>query len=178
MWEDCYASGAMVFPQHGRVLEIGCAEADWIAPLKADRPDLAVIGIDWRNEDRPSATARVIGDVLTFPFAPAAFDAIVGISSIEHIGLGHYNADPIDVDGDRRCMVRAMKWLKPGGWIYADVPYDPTGYRVDGTSHRCYDDAAVSARLVPHGLTEVRRWHFPTHEFSKLAYVAVLARKD
>lgn len=178
MWEDCYGSGAMSFPTNGWVLEIGCSEADWITPLMEERPDLSVIGIDWRIDRRATACAQVIGNVLTFPFAQGHFDAVVGVSSIEHIGLGHYDADPLDVDGDTHAVERAVGWLKPGGWFYADVPYDPAGYRVEGTSHRLYDDAAVQHRLLPAGLTLERVWHFPHHQFAGMAYVAILARKD
>ena len=34
--------------------------------------------------------------------------------------------------------------------MYLDVPYDPTGYRVQGTKCRVYDDAAVLSRLTRH----------------------------
>lgn len=172
MWEQCYASGLMVFPQHGRVLEIGGAESDWVGPLKEERPDLSVITIDWRNEARPAADQSIRGDVLTMPFADGTFDAIVGISSIEHIGLGHYNHDPLDVDGDLHCAQLVGRWLKPGGWFYADVPWAEQ-FRVEGTSHRCYADIDVQRRLAPSPLVIQHLWHYPDH----IGYVAMLARK-
>ena len=138
------------FPTGAHVLEIGCAEDDWQTPMLAQRPDLHITGIDWRECDRPGHILR--GDVLTARFPPNSFDAIVGISSIEHIGLGHYNADPIDPDGDTHVMLLACQWLKLGGWIYADVPYDKAGYRVEGTAYRVYDLAAIRSRLIVPGL--------------------------
>lgn len=162
LWERAYRTGAMTFPQGGSVLEVGSAESDWTGPLKEERPDLYCISLDWRFHPWRSADAVVFGDVLRFPFAPESFDAVVGISSFEHIGLGHYNADPLDGEGDVRCMERVASWLKPGGWVYGDVPYDPAGYRLDGTSCRVYDEAAWRARLIPSGLTVERTWYCPT----------------
>lgn len=150
-----YDTGALVFPPNARVLEIGCAEGDWQSPMLAARPDLRITGIDWRMCQRPGIV--VTGDVLTHDWPAASFDAVVGVSSIEHIGLGHYDHDPLDPDGDTHAMQRAVRWLKPGGWVYADVPYGPT-YRIEGTSHRVYDDVALRSRLVVPGLREQRRW--------------------
>lgn len=141
-----YDTGALVFPYGASVLEIGCAEADWMTPLLAERPDLAITGIDWRREERPGTVIH--GDVLSVDFEPDQFDVIVGISSLEHIGLGHYDADPLDVDGDVHVAARMHRWLKPGGWVYADVPYRPDGYMVHDTSHRSYDLDSLQARLV------------------------------
>lgn len=150
LFAKCYDEFPLVFPQGAAVLEIGCAEDDWQTPMLALRPDLKITGIDWRACRRPGLTYR--GDVLTMDFPEASFDAIVGISSIEHIGLGHYDNDPAAVDGDVTCLQRAARWLKPGGWIYLDVPFGPA-YMVHGTSHRVYTEAAFRERLVPAGLT-------------------------
>lgn len=162
-WGDCcltifgdvYERGAMDFPPGAHVLEIGCAEADWITPMLAKRPDLRTVGIDWRRCERPGVVLRQ--DILTTEFPGNTFDVIVGISSIEHIGLSHYDSDPPDVDGDTHCMERVVQWLKPGGWFYADVPYG-TEYSVQGTSHRVYDDQALRDRLIVPGLVEKGRW--------------------
>ena len=150
-----YATGALVFPLQARVLEVGCAEADWVTPMLELRPDLQVTGIDWRAADRPGTVIR--GDVLVHDFPAESFDVMVGISSIEHIGLGHYDEDPLDVDGDQHCMARVARWLKPGGWVYLDVPYGPT-YTVHGTEYRAYDEATLAARLAP-GLQVTGRWY-------------------
>jgi hypothetical protein len=156
LWADAYASGRIEFPPNARVLEIGCAEADWMTPMLALRPDLQITGIDWRKAARPGTTIQ--GDVLVQDFGPASFDCIVGISSIEHIGLGHYNADPKADDGDRRCMELVAQWLAPGGWAYLDVPFNASGYFVKGTKCRVYDTASAFARLSPLPLRPVQLW--------------------
>lgn len=157
IWADAYASGLFDFPPHARVLEIGCAEADWMSPMLAIRPDLELTGIDWRGCKRPGRIIK--GDVLTEAFPDGAFDCVVGISSIEHVGLGHYEKDPADPDGDRRCLERVARMLVRGGWAYLDVPYNAAGYTVRGTECRVYDDAAIRERLAVAGLTETHRWY-------------------
>ena len=152
-----YRMGRLSLPHGAQVLEVGCAEDDFLTPMLKERPDLQLTGIDWRPCDRPGTVIR--GDVLTHDFPEASFDAVVGVSSIEHIGLGHYSQDPLDVDGDRHCLERVVKWLKPGGWVYADVPYDPAGYFVHGTAYRVYDEAALASRIVVPGLVERQRWY-------------------
>ena len=185
IFSDVYDTGALVFPPNARVLEIGCAEADWMGPVLDARPDLTIVGIDWRACERRGEVIR--GDVLTYDFPRRSFDVVVGISSIEHIGLGHYEGDPLDPDGDRHCMERVVRWLKPGGWVYADVPYGPE-YRVEGTSHRVYDDAALASRLLVPGLVPTGSWWSQPRggmssvkrmgEGGEMVYVAVVAMKE
>lgn len=156
IFADVYATGALVFPPNARVLEIGCAEADWQTPMLALRPDLQITGIDWRGCKRPGTTIQ--GDVLVQDFAPASFDVVVGISSIEHIGLGHYDADPLSRAGDSACMDRVTRWLTPGGWAYLDVPYNAQGYQVLNTEARIYNDDALEVRLHG-GLHRAGTWY-------------------
>jgi len=82
------------------------------------------------------------------------------LSAIEHIGLGHYKADPKHPYGDVVTIARVRDWLKPGGWCYFDVPYDPRGYRVSTTEYRAYDDAAIVDRFGP----DVEVLGFTTHQ--------------
>lgn len=156
IFADVYATGALVFPPNATVLEIGCAEADWQTPMLALRPDFQITGIDWRKCKRPGTTIQ--GDVLVQDFPDASFDVVVGISSIEHIGLGHYEADPLASDGDIVCMERVARWLKPGGWAYLDVPYNAHGYQVLNTEARIYDDATLIDRLAG-DMTIAGRWY-------------------
>lgn len=132
-----------------RVLEIGCCEYDWLSAATVAWPEMTFTGIDWRRYTRQTRATVVQGDVRVHPFTEP-FDWIVSISAIEHIGLGHYAKDPVDPNGDTATLERCWQWLAPGGWLYFDVPYNPSGYEVVGTSHRIYDDAAIVDRLL-HG---------------------------
>jgi len=174
LWAEAAAKIPIEFPPDATVLEIGCAEADWMTPMLAERPDLKITGIDWRPCERPGLVYQA--DVMDVQFPEASFDAVVGISSIEHIGLGHYDDDPADDYGDCRCMLNVVRWLKPGGFVYLDVPYDASGYHVCGTSHRVYDEHAIQERLIVTGLRlKAQAFHRPDGE---MHYTMLLAVKD
>jgi SAM-dependent methyltransferase len=144
-------------PLDANVLEIGCAEFDWLSVAHKAWPGMALLGIDWRHDKQPTGKCgfwRFHGNALTMDLPPEEFDWIVAVSSIEHIGLGHYG-DPVDPEGDTKAMQRAWEWLKPGGWMYLDVPFADT-YRVLGTKCRIYDTKAIVSRLCA-GPWELRR---------------------
>lgn len=147
-----------------RMLEIGCNEADWLTPASEAWPESRFVGVDARAEEGVQGRVwRHRGDARQADlFEPESFDAVISVSAIEHIGLGHYG-DPQDPDGDIQAMTNAFRWLKPGGWLYFDVPYDPTGYQVLNTECRIYDDNARWERLWQVPLTEAKakaRWHW------------------
>jgi SAM-dependent methyltransferase len=155
-------------PHGGKVLEIGCAEADWLTPMKAARPDLHLTGLDQRDcGKRPGADALIRADVLTYDFPPASFDVIIAVSMIEWAGIDKYGA-PVDPVGDLHTLQRARTWIKPDGWLYFDVPYSPDGSgRERNAPMRVYTDAdftrllaasgwAVEARQFFEGILDVR----------------------
>ena len=161
-WADALRLGGVDLkrdlPLGGSVLEVGCAEANWLKPMHDMRPDLTLVGIDVRPGPHPWA---IRGDVLTHEFPPASFDAAVLVSALEHIGLGAYG-DPKDPEGDVRTLQRLHQWVKPGGWVYLDVPYGDAYVVLKG--FRRYDEAAVVNRMLAQGWRE--RWrqvHRPSH---------------
>lgn len=168
LFSACLAAGApMVFESGMRILEIGCCEADWLHEAHAAWPYIHFVGFDTRAPDVTDGDGNVkrlrwdaMDESMLFQFADGqkvveavGFDAIVSLSAIEHIGLGHYG-DPLDPDGDTKALANCWRWLKPGGWIYFDVPYDPTGYRVEGTECRVYDDGERFMRLWVNSLAQ------------------------
>lgn len=167
LFTACLAAGApMVCTPGMRVLEIGCCEADWLTLAHAAWPEVDVVGIDTRQVfvvegDDPAHLGRITrmnADAMnSAAFAPESFDAVVSISAIEHIGLGHYG-DPVDPDGDSQAVANVWRWLKPGGWFYFDVPYNPEGYTVQGTECRVYDDDAIQRRLWIAPLAHQAQW--------------------
>lgn len=145
------------------LLDVGCNEADWVGLAHMAWPDAVIGGLDWRATDWDSDDAmawkRKGNGLAPNTFAPESFDGIVGVSAFEHFGLGHYSRDPRDPDGDTHVLANCWRWLKPGGWLYFDVPYDPRGYRiVNKTEYRTYDDAAVERRLWMEPLAAAKAW--------------------
>lgn len=149
LFTACLDGGAPIRIEAGmRILEVGCCESDWLQRAHEAWPQTRFIGVDLRAKTRIGRSHMTIpGNVLEPDIVePESCDAIVSLSAIEHMGLGHYG-DPLDPDGDARVVLNCWKWLKPGGWLYFDVPYDPTGYRVQGTECRVYDTVALVDRL-------------------------------
>jgi SAM-dependent methyltransferase len=137
------------------VLEVGCAEFDWLRCAHTSWPEMRLTGLDVRPQAARPGVSIVAGDVMDRRHFPAnSFDWIVSVSAIEHIGLGHYT-DPTAADGDTKALATIWHWLKPGGWFAFDVPYQPgpDGYMVDGTRTRIYDDATIASRL------KQKPWH-------------------
>lgn len=180
-FQEAYESARPWLPPSARVLELGCAEANWLHAMRVHRPDLHLTGIDWRGEGRPDADVLIQGDILTHEFAPASFDAIVAVSVVAWCGRGHYG-DPEDDYGDRRLMQRCHRWLKPGGWMYMDCPSAftesaATGFVTrNGMRFRAYTNDGIQTRVLQ-GLWSVRqRWVFG-HDVSLHSdgpYVAML----
>lgn len=154
-----------------RVLEVACCEADWLHEAARAWPDVRFVGIDTRAPNAGAEGDRVRrrnADALNADlFEPESLDAVVSLSAIEHVGLGHYG-DPIDPDGDSKAVANIWRWLKPGGWFYFDVPYDPSGYRVQGTKCRVYDTASLMSRVMPRGAWRGSRF------YSEAAHASVL----
>lgn len=156
-----HSSGQLPFPAHGKVLEIGCCEADWLGHAHRAWPELLLYGVDTAlkahlTQSPDGKVAKIKADVRDPQlFCPSTYDRIVSLSAIEHVGLGHYR-DPKDPDGDTKAIANAWRWLKPGGYLYFDVPYDPTGYRVLNTECRIYDDDAIWHRLWQEPLTDAK----------------------
>ena len=143
-----------------RLLDVGCNEADWVKHAHEAWPEAIVGGLDWRATEwnSPDGNAwKMKGNGLDPDlFVPASFDGIVSLSAVEHFGLGHYKQDPKDPDGDSHVIANCWRWLKPGGFLYFDVPYNPAGYQVRGTEYRTYDDDALWERLWQAPLCETK----------------------
>lgn len=160
------------------VLEIGCAEADWLQAMRATRPDLHLTGIDWRPHPRPAASVQICGDVLAQSFPAEEFDAIVAVSMLEWAGIGQYR-DPIYPDGDSRVMQRAHEWIRPEGWLYFDVPYATVPPpRKRNQRMRVYTEADLQTRLLQGLWREVDREHFTGNGHPDGPYVALVVRPN
>ena len=60
------------------------------------------------------------------PFPDENFDAVIAVSTIEHIGLGAYG-DPFQEGADARVVKEIHRVLKPGGRLILTTPF--AGFR-------------------------------------------------
>ncbi|MGE0336902.1 MAG: methyltransferase domain-containing protein [Gammaproteobacteria bacterium] len=60
---------------------------------------------------RPFANVDLVGDAAAIPFADDTFDAVYSLAVLEHV------SDPVRVVSEMR------RVLKPGGWLYSEVPF-------------------------------------------------------
>lgn len=151
------------------VVEIGCSEADWIAMARDHEPTLRITGIDTRQAKRPDADLVIHGDLRDYHPQPGSVDWVVMVSTLEHIGLGHYR-DPVFDDGDGVTLEHVWGWLRPGGSVYFDIPWlvneasfrpntvetPPHGGYREGTSHRIYTPDRIGWLQTAHPWTERR----------------------
>jgi SAM-dependent methyltransferase len=137
-----------------RILELGCAETNFLERLKAQNQDVELTGVDQRWDRDANGWTQVVASAIDPElFAPESFDVVVLLGALEHFGLGFYG-DPLDDDGDIQTMRNVARWLRPGGWVYFDVPCNPTFSIAENRHFRTYAPASVTERLIVPGLVE------------------------
>lgn len=105
-----------------------------------------------------SGISYVFGDLRDTYFKDGAFDTIVCISTIEHVGLDNtllYTSDRERAECDERGFVAAAKEfrriIKPGGVCYISFPY---GARLNLGWYQVFDDAMVEQIVEAYGPSE------------------------
>jgi ubiquinone/menaquinone biosynthesis C-methylase UbiE len=131
-------------PPPAHVLDLGCAES-------TNAIELASFGYRVEGVDlRPlpvlhPAFAMIRADVTRLPFADQTFDAVVSLSTIEHVGLDWYG--PIsERPTDHQAIQEARRVLRPGGRLILTVPF---GRPVMTPVQRVYDRALLDGLLRP-----------------------------
>ena len=130
-------------PAGSRVIDLGCSES--MMPMILLAMGFKVTGVDCREYpyDMPHFHFDR-ADILELPYADSSFDAATCISTVEHIGLGHYN-DPLHETGaDGKAMEQVRRILKPGGRLIFSVPF---GKAFQGALQRVYDQPRLDAIL-------------------------------
>jgi len=109
-------------PREGLIVDVGCAESLLCHELIAR--GFRVVGIDIR--DHPFKDKRMIflkRNIMDTHLPDNTFDAIVIVSTIEHIGLEFYGQTVKDIHGDLRAMDELKRILKHQGIIILTTPY-------------------------------------------------------
>ena len=128
----------------GHVLDVGCCHSR--LPIALASRGYHVVGLDFQSYVfRHPCLQAIRGDLMALPFAPASFDAVVAVSVIEHIGIGHYG-EPEAATGDRHAVRQLARILKLGGRLILTVPFG-----VSLTNHwmRVYDSRRLADLCEP-----------------------------
>lgn len=100
----------------GTVLDAGCGSGGLLARLRAARPDLRLVGVEWaesayRRAAAKSGASLVRGTVNALPFADACFDAAVTADV-----LCHGAVEPT------LALAELGRVLRPGGRLIINMP--------------------------------------------------------
>jgi SAM-dependent methyltransferase len=125
-----------------RVLDIGCAESYLSIHLAS--LGFSVYGIDTRDYNLSHQNFHFIrDDIACTPFPDKFFDAVVAVSTLEHVGLGHYR-DPKYPEGDSKAIREIHRVLKKKGRLIMSVPF---AGKATTTWQRIYDAESLSRLL-------------------------------
>jgi SAM-dependent methyltransferase len=128
----------------GPVLDVGCCHSRMPVALAAR--GFRVVGIDVAPYPYAHPGMQAVQcDVMRIPFASRSFSAVLAISVIEHIGIGHYQ-DPSAAQGDQAAMAELARVLKPDGRLLLSVPF---GAPLTNDFMRVYDPPRLRALLAP-----------------------------
>jgi SAM-dependent methyltransferase len=161
LWDYAVQAGWIDLPLGASVLELGCCETDWHKWMRQADPRLDLVGVDVNECPGYSGAFEREDAADWWPVCADGnveqFDAVVLLGSLEHFGLGYYG-DPSNETADAQAVSGAAHYLKPGGFLYYDVPWTPAEYYITANRHfRVYDDAALAERITPAGLTLERQ---------------------
>ena len=156
LFHQAYLTTGFELAPGATVLEIGSEETIFAEAARRADPTLQVLALDWRATDHADGVLRLTGNVLMAPITIGSLDWVLSLSALEHIGLGHYDHDPVDPFGDRLAFEQIARWLKPGGSVYFDVPWHPSRTWTHGTEYRVYDQDRLTA--LWRGLDLAVRW--------------------
>jgi O-antigen chain-terminating methyltransferase len=115
------------YRREARVLDVGYANAEPRYVLARDALKIPLlVGLDPAAIPQ-SGVSAVAGDALALPFCSGAFDLILAISVIEHIGRDnsiYYQGDRENREsGDLEAAAALASLLRPGGRMLVTVPF-------------------------------------------------------
>ena len=116
--------------KRARILDIGSAGSELVQAISGFGSRWQVVGIDLAES---GCDARV--DARHAAFQDEAFDQVISVSTIEHVGLPHG-----DENGDAKAMQEILRVLKRRGSAIVTVPYGKEGRRPE---HRVYDRSGL-----------------------------------
>jgi len=107
----------------GVVLDVGSMESTVAFSLAS--LGFQTIALDQRGYPLQHRNLKIVAeDIARWDgLEEGTLDAVVCLSTLEHLGLKAYGSRTNDSDLDRETMARFRGWLKPGGLLALTVPY-------------------------------------------------------
>lgn len=132
-----------------KVLDLGCCHSLLALELASNGYDVTAVDGNIYPYQHPNLRA-LTGDLCALPFPDGHFDTVVLLSTIEHVGLGHYG-DEAGETKDLEAMREAARVLKQGGTLLLTTPF---GVRAQNKVHRIYDEPALKRLLASFEILE------------------------
>jgi SAM-dependent methyltransferase len=125
---------------HGDVLDAGCGTGGLLHRLRAGRPDLHLVGVEWAEAASRRAAAKsgvpiARGSVNALPFADARFDAVIAADLLCHRA----------VDPDH-ALAELRRVLRPGGRLVVNMP--AYGWLLSAHDHQVHNVRRQTSRQL------------------------------
>lgn len=125
-----------------RILDVGSAES--LLPIQLASAGWEVWTIDPRGYPFSHRSLhRITGDAAAMPFEPESFDAVLAISTMEHIGIGYSEVQ--SRDKDLLASKEIQRVLKRDGRFIITLPFGPKPS--SDSFQRVYDSERLQALL-------------------------------
>ena len=144
--------------KNAKILDVGSAGCALLQAIREFRKRWHAFGIYLEGGD-------AIMDARSAGFRDGAFDQVISISTIEHIGLA---CGLDDNDGDAKAMSEIFRMLKKGGSAIITVPYG-TGEKPD---HRIYDKMALGILAAGFSVAKQEFYRYDAGKWTKCSQEA------
>jgi hypothetical protein len=157
-------------PQAGLILDVGSCEAVYLGAIQQAGRDLHCMDPRDCSADIPRGAVFHHQSLLGNDLPRAAYDAVLAVSVVEHIGLPCYEQEPLP-RGDELAVAEIWELLKPGAPAILTMP---AGQSKAVTWYRQYAPADLH-RLFAGWRYEIRYWGYDGVRYREIAEEEVAA---